>query len=176
MTTKTKQAKNKQAKPKQEKSKQPELEAAELEAAEIDAIDDLEDVEEREPVDESELAIIKPHRRRKMDKLRKLFMWVSFICWGLFVVAMIFVSQATPETHTVFSRHLELEINEKWDEDAVLKAINIMYYIAGFSFVALVLKALRHRRKADRYPISIVMLLLVSLLGAYLLTGKLTVE
>jgi hypothetical protein len=169
MTNKPEQPKTKQPETKQPEAKQPEVEELESEELEIDE-------PELEPIDEKDLAIIKPHRRRKMDALRKIFMWVSFICWGLFVVAMIFVSQATPETHTVFSRHLELEINPKWDEDAILNAINIMYYVAGFSFVAVVLKAMRHRRKSDRYPISLIMLLIVSLLGAYLLKGKFIIE
>jgi hypothetical protein len=113
----------------------------------------------------------RPNRRRKRDILLSFFMWISIICWGFFVAAIIFIQQATPEIQNVFSRHLELELREEWDMEAMANALDLMHYVAGFSLLALLLKAMRHRRRADRYPITFVILFICSVLGIYLVKG-----
>jgi hypothetical protein len=112
-------------------------------------------------------------RRRKRDILRIFIGWVSIFCWGFFVAAMVFVDQATPEMQNMFSRHLELELREEWNIEAVANALQLMYYVAGLSFTVLVLKFIRsRRRKGDLVPYIFIILFLFSLLGIFMLQGK----
>ncbi|MBF0455251.1 MAG: hypothetical protein HQL72_10605 [Magnetococcales bacterium] len=120
-----------------------------------------------------EAPVIQKHRRRKRDVLAAVFVWISILCWVCFVAAIVFIDQASPEMQNVFSRFLELELRQEWDKEAVSKALNMMYGVAGLSVLGLILKAMRHRRRADRYPISLIILLLFSILGAVMLQQKL---
>jgi hypothetical protein len=115
---------------------------------------------------------VRRQRRRKGDLLISFFMWVSMLCWGFFVATIVFIEQASPELQNVFSRHLELEMREEWDLDALANAVDLMYIVGGLALLALTLKALRHRRRADRFPITFILLLLFSILGIYLLEGN----
>ena len=112
-----------------------------------------------------------PRRRRKRDVVAKIIVWSSILCWVLFVAAIVLIDQGSPEMQNVFSRFLELELREDWDKDAVAKALNLMYGVAGFSLLALGLKFIRHRRRSDRYPITLIILLICSILGVILLQG-----
>ncbi len=112
-------------------------------------------------------------RHKKRDIVLLIYMLVSIICWVFFVLAMIDFAQAIPETKNVFSRHLDIAIRDYWNVAALRNVINMMYYVAGFSFVAVVLKAFRHRRKSDSYPISLIIVFLVSIVAIFMLNEKL---
>jgi hypothetical protein len=118
---------------------------------------------------ESEHPQRKKRRCRKRDILMAVLLWVSIFCWGFFVAAIVFIQQASPEVQNVFSRHLELELREEWDLAAVSSALDLMYVVAGLSLVALLLKAVRHRRKRDRFPLSFTLLFLSSVIGIFYL-------
>ncbi|MBF0448938.1 MAG: hypothetical protein HQL67_12115 [Magnetococcales bacterium] len=119
-----------------------------------------------------ELPEKKHRRRRKLDVLSTFFVWISVICWALFIFAMLLIDQASPEMQNIFSNYLELELRQTWDRERVGKALNLMYAVAGFSFFALILKSMRHRRRADRYPLTLIILFVCSMLGAFLLQAK----
>ncbi len=125
---------------------------------------------------EPEYTVRKPRRRRKRDIVKTIAGWISIFCWGTFVAAMVFIDQATPEMQNVFSRHLELELREEWDLDAVANALNLMYWVAGFSFIVTALKLFRRRRKDDMIPYIFIILFVVSVIGIFMLQGKLPVE
>ena len=95
-------------------------------------------------------------RHRKYDIVLSIFMLASIVCWVFFVLAMIDFSQAIPETQNVFSRHLDISVRDYWNVSAVRNVMNMLYYVAGFSLGAVVLKVFRHRRKTDSYPISLI--------------------
>ncbi|MBF0358833.1 MAG: hypothetical protein HQL70_09515 [Magnetococcales bacterium] len=112
-------------------------------------------------------------RHRKRDIVLLIFMLLSIVCWVFFVLALIDFAQAIPETQNVFSRHLDIKIRDYWNISAVRSVINMLYYVAGFSFLAVVLKAFRNRRRTDSYPLSLIIVFVFSIGAIIILNVKL---
>ncbi len=105
-------------------------------------------------------------RRRGPDVWRKMISWLSVIGWILMLVALVLFDLAKPHMMTFFDRFFHVSGATVWNYQLTLYIFFVM--VAGFviSVSGLLINARRHRRKKDHYSLSLMLLGIVSLLGA----------
>ncbi len=93
---------------------------------------------------------IKPSdRRRAMDFWTRLFIFLSFMAWGILVASLVVFHRAQPEFETFFDRFYRLNLRTTWD----LQFLKYLAYtvilglaVSVFSFA---LSLSRARRRTD---------------------------
>jgi len=111
-------------------------------------------------------------RRKGPDILLKLITWISFIGWVLIVGVLAIISKAGPQTATFFDRLLETRIRGTWDYELMQYAFYLLIVMLVLGLTGLAMNSRRHRRKTDRYRLSLIIMTIFSLAGIilYLLT------
>ncbi len=105
-------------------------------------------------------------RRRGPDVWFKMISWLSFIGWLLMLIALVLFDLAKPQMMTFFDRFFHVSFASVWNYQLTLYIFFVM--IAGFflSLIGLTINAKRHRRKKDKYSLSLILLGIVSFMGA----------
>ncbi|MCG6552603.1 MAG: hypothetical protein L7F77_09770 [Candidatus Magnetominusculus sp. LBB02] len=122
-------------------------------------------MEERQP--------IKIDRRRGPDLVMKSIRWAIFACWLMIFVVWAYVYYAMPEQLTIFDPHgLYKQPRTYWDM-TMLKyafiAINIMLLI---SLGGLTISSMRQKRKSDKSPKTLILMIVMSLIGMLIIYFK----
>ncbi len=105
-------------------------------------------------------------RRSGPDVWFKMISWLSVIGWVLMLISLVLFDLAKPHMITFFDRFFHVSGVSIWDYQMTLYIFYIMIFGVILSVIGLLINAKRHRRKRDRYSLSLVLLGVVSLLGA----------
>ncbi len=107
-----------------------------------------------------------PEKRKRPDILMRLLTWLAVIGWFLMYVVLMLVHKAKPKVESSFDRVDGMESPlSVWNPDLIRYIFYMM--IAGLiiSIIGIILNVMRHRRKKDKYRISLISLGVISLLG-----------
>lgn len=104
-------------------------------------------------------------RRKGPDILVKLITWISLINWLIVTAIIAIIAMASPKTETFFDRLMEVRVNKSLNEELAQYAFYLMVVLLLLSIVGLIINSRRHRRKTDRYRVSLVLTGIFSVLG-----------
>jgi len=107
-----------------------------------------------------------PEKRKGPDILMNLLTWLAVIGWLMMFVVLIVIDIAKPHMESSFDHVNGAESPlSAWDPVLIQYIFYLM--IAGFSIsiIGIILNIKRHRRKRDKYRISLIALGVISLLG-----------
>ncbi|MBF0458952.1 MAG: hypothetical protein HQK99_13775 [Nitrospirae bacterium] len=111
-------------------------------------------------------------KRKGPDFIVKSISWVVASCWLVIFVAWSYVYYAMPEHLTIFDPHgIYRQARTYWDihllKDAFI-AINVLLLI---SIAGMVESILRHHRKTDRLPKTLIIMIIMSLVGMFVVSS-----
>jgi hypothetical protein len=104
-------------------------------------------------------------RRKGPDLLIKWVKWTAVIGW-LFIIMIVFVVvEAKPPFETLFDRKLKIKLRDTWDMDLLRYSLYMMILLLVLCIIAFVNNLLRHKRKTDRFSVSVFLLGIASIVG-----------
>lgn len=103
-------------------------------------------------------------RRRGPDLLQRSFLWLSLICWGLFLVMLLAYHFARPEIEYGLLRYLGVDIRTFWDPQTLPLFLYALWGCCGLTLVSTVLNFSRNRRMEDYHLFNFALLLLIALI------------
>ena len=107
-----------------------------------------------------------PEKRKGRDILMRLLTWLAVIGWFIMYVVIMVFEKARPRVESSFD-HVDGAESPLSAWNPVLIQYIFYLMIAGFSIsiIGIILNIKRHRRKRDKYRISLIALGVISLLG-----------
>jgi hypothetical protein len=110
----------------------------------------------------------KTDRRKGPDLIVKSIRWAIVSCWLLIFVVWAYVYYAMPEQPSIFDpRGMYNKARTYWDISMLKKAfigINVMLLL---SLAGLAISAMRHNRNTDRAPTTLIIMVIMSLIGMF---------
>lgn len=105
-------------------------------------------------------------RRRGPDKLIKLIRWFAIAGWLNFIISLILFDEAKPDFETFFDRLFHIQMRYYWDQTYAWLSMIWFLICLGLSICGLWMNKKRHRRRTDEYRLNLIVLGLISLVGA----------
>lgn len=100
---------------------------------------------------------------RKNDRLYQVVMGLNIIAWALLIAALILLHYARPEFITGLQNYWGIEGRENWSENHLGDLLTLLQICLFTTIVTIVLRSKRNRRKADRFGINVMILLIISI-------------
>jgi hypothetical protein len=110
-------------------------------------------------------------KRRGPDLLQRSFLWLTIICWGLFLLAMLTFHYARPEIEYGLLRYWDIDIRSDWLLQLQQLFLYSLWSCCFVTLLSLALNFSRNRRAGDYhiyYFLLLLIIVLVSLLTYYL--------
>jgi formate hydrogenlyase subunit 3/multisubunit Na+/H+ antiporter MnhD subunit len=104
-------------------------------------------------------------RRKGPDIWVRAISWSSVAGWSLLFLIICILSKAKPEAETFFDKMLKVHLRKTWDIDLAQYAFYLMIFLLFLSVSTFIVNIKRHRRKTDRYSISIILMIVFSIIG-----------
>jgi len=111
-------------------------------------------------------------QRKQHNVLMRILMWLSAFGWAMLVAAVILIDKARPDDARLSidkrlyeQTGIEYNLRTTWDTSLT---DYILYFMIGsftLSIIGLILNALRHKRKDDRYHFHLILLFIAALTG-----------
>ena len=105
----------------------------------------------------------KYERRQGPDILCRAFGWLAITGWILFIAGLVVAHYASPELDTGLVRYWGIEIRSDWHPKLTVYLQYLLWAVAFFSGLSLLLNRLRLRRRGDHLHFNIIILLLSSI-------------
>lgn len=104
-------------------------------------------------------------RRRGPDLWARSLRYLALVGWAVLVVSFFVFGRAKPQTETFIDRYYAIRLRLYWDMAWVRPLLWLL--IAGLvvGLLGLVVNSCRHRRRADEWRISLVLLSGFCLIG-----------
>ena len=99
------------------------------------------------------------------DFWSKSIKWLSISGWTLLFISMLLFHSGRPQVPTAIERQSIEKIRDTWDPEIAPYFLSIMVTVFYISLMALFINNKRHKRKEDRYNISVFLLFIFSILG-----------
>lgn len=113
---------------------------------------------------------IKEEKRRGPDIWIKIRRATGVVVWFLMLVILYLLDSAKPENVTFFDRILKIERRETWNSSYS----GIIFFMMCLGFIVsvsgLYINSKRNRRKSDKYPLSLLIMLVLSIIGMFIQT------
>jgi len=107
----------------------------------------------------------KIERRKGPDVWIKSLTWFGIIGWIFMFAAMIIFHFARPESEKSIVGFYHYRLGRDWDMEFVPYFIYLSIIIFVLSLLGLFINSQRHSRKSDRYRVSLITLVIISILG-----------
>jgi hypothetical protein len=107
-------------------------------------------------------------RRQGPDFIVRTANVLVVVIWPILFAGIILIGYARPQMETFFDKLLHVQLRTWWNRDLLLWFFVMMLCEFFLSILGLLLFSLRHRRKSDRIPVSLWLLLFASLVGCVL--------
>jgi len=104
-------------------------------------------------------------RRKGPDLLLKLINVIVFFSWLLIIAILTITAKAGPESATFFDRLLQVDIRNTWDAGLAQYMFYLMLVLLLLCVLGIAFNAARHRRRSDRYRISLFIMGGASVIG-----------
>ncbi|KAA3615284.1 MAG: hypothetical protein DWQ05_14575 [Calditrichaeota bacterium] len=105
-------------------------------------------------------------RRRGPDKLIKSLRWLAITGWINFAISLILYDEAKPDFETFFDRLFHVQMRYHWNETLAFLSFVWFVLCLVLSVVGIFINKKRHRRRNDEYRLNLIVLGLISLVGA----------
>ena len=105
-------------------------------------------------------------RRRGPDKFIKTIRWLAILGWVNFGISLILFDKAKPDFETFFDRLFHIEMRHYWNESFAFLSFAWFILCIVLSIAGIIINKKRHRRKTDEYRLNLIVLAIVSLIGA----------
>ncbi|KAA3658881.1 MAG: hypothetical protein DWQ10_10225 [Calditrichaeota bacterium] len=106
------------------------------------------------------------NRRRGPDKLIKAIHWLAIFGWINFIISLVLFDKAKPDFETFFDRLFHIEMRTYWNESLAFLSFSWFILCIILSITGLIINKKRHRRKTDEYRWNLIVLAIISLIGA----------
>ncbi len=109
-----------------------------------------------------------PYNQEKRQGPDILVKWVRiarFFAWIMLGIFLVITDTAKPQTLTFWDRFLDVKIRGFWDQNLLFIAFIVAVILFIFSFVSILINAMRLKRKTDRLCISLLITLIISSIG-----------
>lgn len=104
-------------------------------------------------------------RRKGPDKWIKSLTWFGIIGWLFMFVTFVIFHEARPESERSIVGFYQYKLGRSWNEELVPYFVFLSAFILLLSSIGLFVNSQRHNRKNDKYRISLVLLVLISIFG-----------
>lgn len=104
-------------------------------------------------------------RRHGDDKLIKRLNVITLITWAFSIITLYMIFFARPPVESVFYKWHKTRLGGAWDEFMLQNSIFFMVICFILSITGLVINKFRHKRKTDKYRVSLIILAILSLVG-----------
>ena len=106
-------------------------------------------------------------QRNQPDRIVKSVAWISTVCWGLMIITMAALHEASSSTEGDASTmdFITLLQSLSWNPAWTMVARITTLCMTIFSALGLYLRSRRFKRKTDRYPPGLIVIFLLSLSG-----------
>ncbi|MBF0318671.1 MAG: hypothetical protein HQL01_02530 [Nitrospirae bacterium] len=112
----------------------------------------------------------KVDRRRGPDIIVKSIRWTILSCWVLLFVVWSYIYYAMPEQPSIFDPHsVYSKPRTYWDISLLKKAFISINIVLLISLVGLAVSALRHSRRTDKAPVTLILMVVLSLIGMFVI-------
>lgn len=98
-------------------------------------------------------------RRRGPDLWVKLVNWLGILAWAIMFFIIAITDRAKPPMETFFDRFFKVQVRQTWDFGLLRYALYLMITLCVLCVFGLVVNSRRHRRKNDRYSISLFLMM-----------------
>jgi hypothetical protein len=98
-------------------------------------------------------------RRKGPDLWVKLVNWLGILAWGIMFFIIAITDRAKPPMETFFDRFFKVQVRQTWDFGLLQYALYLMITLCVLCVIGLVINSRRHRRKNDRYSISLFLMM-----------------
>ena len=106
-----------------------------------------------------------PKRRQGPDIWARIISWIGFSSWFILFTILYIMTKAGPEVEGFFDRLLNVHLRKTWDLELASYAFYLMIFLFVFSVFGFFANIKRHRRKEDKFSISILIMIILSILG-----------
>lgn len=114
-----------------------------------------------------------PDKRKGPDLIVKSISWVVASCWLITFVAWTYVYYAMPEQPTIFDPHeIYRRARTYWDLSLLKNAFIAINVLLLISIAGMVESILRHHRKTDRISKTLIIMLIMSLIGMFVVYSR----
>ena len=112
------------------------------------------------------------NKRKGPDLLISLINWISVAGWILIIAVLVIIGKAQPAMVTFWDRLLQTGVDSSWDIELAQYAFYLMVVLLFLGLAGLFMNSKRHKRKTDRYRVSLIVMTLFSVAGiaVYLLS------
>ena len=104
-------------------------------------------------------------RRKGPDKWIKSLTWFGTIGWIFMIVTFAIFHKARPESETSIVGFYQDRLGKNWDADLVPYFVILSAFILILSTIGLIVNSKRHNRRNDKYRLSLILLVIISILG-----------
>ncbi|MFT9493470.1 hypothetical protein [Anaerosolibacter sp.] len=98
-------------------------------------------------------------RRKGPDLWVKLINWLGITAWGIMFFILYITDRARPPMETFFDRLFKVQVRQTWNLDLLQYALYLMITLCVLCVAGLLINVKRHRRKTDRYNISLILMM-----------------
>lgn len=105
------------------------------------------------------------NRRRKKDWVTRAVPIVSGIGWLAAFVMLIYLERARPADYNFFSRYYGAPLPSPWNTSLLRIALVVLIGVLCVCIIGFLFNMTRHRRKSDKYSLSILILGALALVG-----------
>jgi len=107
----------------------------------------------------------KKEKRVCPDIWCKSIKWISILGWILLFISMMLFHFGRPHVTTGFEQKVLAQAKEEWNPFYGPLFLSTMFLILYISLTGFLINKKRHKRKEDRYNISLLFLFIFSLMG-----------
>ena len=105
-------------------------------------------------------------KRKGPDILMRSLTWLAVLGWFLMYVVLMVLNKAKPKSESSFDRINGAEVLiPPWNPVLIQYIFYLMIAGLCISIIGMILNIKRHRRKKDKYRMSLIVLGVISLLG-----------
>ncbi|MBF0568794.1 hypothetical protein [Candidatus Magnetominusculus dajiuhuensis] len=109
-------------------------------------------------------------RRKGPDIVAKSIGWVITACWLMIFVVWAYVYYARPEQASIFDPNsIYSRARSYWDISMLKKAFIAINALLLISLIGLAISTVRHNRKTDKAPITLIIMVITSLIGMFII-------
>ena len=92
---------------------------------------------------------LRRERRQKPDLLQRSFLWLGFVSWGLFWLAVFAFNYPRPEIEYGLVRYWDLDFRSTWEPTHLSVFLYALWGCFGITLVSIALVFRRNRRLND---------------------------
>lgn len=108
-----------------------------------------------------------PKRRVGPDIWMRVISWIGFFSWFVLFSILYILTKARPQIEGYIDKLLSVHLRKSWDLDLARYAFYLMIFLLLSSIFGFFVNKRRHKRKEDRYNISIIIMFFLSLFGIF---------